>query len=504
MFEAIGNAFSLIININIIFYVALGAAIGSIIGVIPGLGGLFALSMLIPFVLVMDLYGGIAFLLSAHAIINTSGSITAILFGTPGSPGTAATVFDGYPMCQKGEAGRALGANIGASVLGGIFGAIFLAVFIPFIRPLILRLGAPELFMLAMVGIAMMSVVGTGSSLKGLSAGFLGLLISTVGLDPSLGRQRYTFGLLELWDGIGIVPAVIGLFALAEMLDLTVKGAASISEFQQKQRDVWNGIKETVFKYWGLVLRCGVLGAVIGAIPGIGGESIHFIAYGHAKQTSKQPDEFGKGHIEGVIGPESANNSKEGGTLLPTIGFGIPGSAAMAILLGVFMIWGVQPGPSLLATTEGLTLIYFIILVLVVGNLWGGLFCHLLSYVTLQLTNLRSSLIIPSIIVLGTVGTFAYRGSLIDIIIAFIFAILGYVMKKLDYSRGVLLIGMVLGSIAERYFILSFRLYEWMFLLRPVVIILMLIILFTFLTPYWKRICEIISISIRKKKTEDI
>jgi TctA family transporter len=483
MLQAIGNALMAMMNINILFYLTLGTSIGLIIGVIPGLGGLFALSILIPFALIMDLYEGIAFLLSAHAVINTSGSITSILFGTPGSPGTAATVFDGYPMCQKGEAGRALGANIAASVLGGVFGGIFLALLVPFVRPLVLSLGAPEMFMLAMVGISLMSVVGSGSPVKALMSGFLGFLIATIGLDPILARPRYTFGLLELWDGIGMIPVAIGLFALAEMLDLTVKGAVAISEVKQRQIDVWYGILET-FRHWWLVLRCGILGAVVGAIPGLGGDVANFVAYGHAKQTSKHPEEFGQGNIEGVIGPESANNAKEGGALLPTLGFGIPGSAAMAILLGVFMIWGVQPGPAMLAETKGLTLVFFMVYVVMFSNILGGIGCHFLSYISLQLTNLRASLMIPSIIILGTLGAFAFRNSLVDVMIAYIFAALGYAMKKVDFSRGVLLIGMVLGSIAERYFSLSFRLYSWGFLIRPIVIVLIIVIIVTLLTPY--------------------
>jgi len=483
MFDALLKGCMISLSWPVVVYLFIGASIGSIIGFIPGLGGLFALSILLPFAYPMDMYSGIAFLLAAHAVINTTGSITSILFAVPGAAGTAATIFDGYPLTQKGQAGRALGANIAASALGGIFGAVVLTVMIPVIRPIVLSMRSPEFFMLTIFGIAMISTLSTGSTLKAWIMGLAGLLLSTVGLENSHGIPRFTFGMIYLWDGIKIVPAVIGLFAIAEMIDLTARGAPVISEKVQKIDNFLEGFKD-VLRHWTLVLRCGALGCLLGAVPGLAGDSINFIAYGHAKQTSRCPEEFGKGAIEGVIGPESANNSKEGGILLPTLALGIPGAASMAILLSTFEVWGVVTGPSMLK--QNLPLVFVMVFALVWGNIIGAAFCFPLSMYASRLTNVRNSFMVPGILVLSTIGAFASANNMGDIIMAIVFGILGFIFKRLRFQRAVFLIGLVLGDIAEGYLNLSMRIYEYRFLLRPITILIMLLVAAVVLLPFYQ------------------
>jgi len=344
---------------------------------------------------------------------------------------------------------------------------------IPVIRPVVLSLRSPEFFMLTIFGIAMISTFSTGSVLKAWIMGVMGLLCSTVGLEDALGVTRYTFGILYLWDGLKIIPIVIGLFAIAEMMDLTARGAVAISEKVQKIDNFMDGFKD-VFHHWWLVLRCGALGALLGAVPGLAGDSINFIAYGHAKQTSKIPEEFGKGAIEGVIGPESANNAKEGGILLPTLALGIPGAASMAILLSTFEVWGIVTGPTMLK--QNLSMVFLMVFAIVWGNIIGAGFCFPLSVYAVRLTNLRTSLLVPGILVFAIIGAFASANSMGDITMALIFGIVGFFMKKLRYQRPVFMIGIVLGGIAERYLNLSMRLYSYKFLLRPITILIMIFI----------------------------
>lgn len=485
MFTEFIEGLNLLLSWSTITMLFLGALFGVVIGVIPGLGGIFALAILLPFVYTLDMVAGITLLLAAHAVINTSGSITAILFGTPGSPGTAATVFDGYPLNKQGKASFALGANLTASCLGGIIGAIFLALLIPVIRPIILSFGTPEYFMLTLFGLSLISVIGDSSNIKAAIIALLGILLSTIGMDMSYGVPRFTFNQMYLWDGLPLVPVVIGLFAIAEMADLSGKKSTAISEVKQKYSDLWLGIIEPIKRWW-LVVRCSVIGVLIGIIPGLGSETANFIAYGHANQTSRNPKLFGKGSIEGVIAPESANNSKEGGSLLPTLALGIPGSAAMALLLGAFMIWGVQPGPDMIE--NNLSIVYLMVGVLVVGNIIGALISIPMSWWTIKLTNIKSSIMVPIIIVLAIIGAYVSSNHIGDIIVAIIFGIIGYIMKKNGYSRAILLIALVLGGMAEHYFNLSMRIYSYSFMLRPISMILLILIVLTWTLPLLKRL----------------
>ncbi|HXV84870.1 MAG TPA: tripartite tricarboxylate transporter permease, partial [Candidatus Binatia bacterium] len=314
----------------------IGIAVGFVVGILPGLGGPTTMALMLPFIFKMNAVEAFAFLLGMAAVTATTGDITSILFGVPGEPTTASTIVDGHPMAKKGEAGRALGAALMSSLVGALVGAFSLAIAIPIVRPLVLTFGSPEFFMIALLGVTFVSSLSGGNLLKGLISAGIGFFLATVGLDPISGIQRYTFGMLFLWDGIGLVPVTLGLFAIPEIIDLAIVATSISREKVGKLGGVMEGIKDTFRHSW-LVVRCSALGAYIGVIPGMGGAVSQWLAYAHAVQSSPDKERFGKGAVEGVLGPGAANNSTLGGAMVPTIAFGVPGSVVMAILLGAFI-----------------------------------------------------------------------------------------------------------------------------------------------------------------------
>lgn len=466
-------------------FMLLGATIGMIIGFLPGLGGNFMLAMMIPFVFGMDPYAAFALLLGGHAVVHTGGSISALLFNTPGTGPNAATCFDGYPIVKRGEAGRALGIAMAGSAFGGVFGSIVLLFLIPVVRPMIMAFGPPEFFMMVMVGVAALAFLGGKSPVKGLAVGCLGLLLSMVGQDPSSGIVRYGFGTLYLWDGVQQVLVVIGIFALSEMLVLSQKGGSIAGEQVAKvEGGALTGVKD-ILKHWWLNLRCAVIGAVIGIVPGLGGEAASFLAYAHAAQTSKKPEEFGKGSIEGLIAPESAHNSKEGGSLLPTVIFGIPGSSGMAILLGAFLILGLIPGPKMIS--EHLPLVFNMGWIIAFANVFGAVLGLLLAKQMVKLTHLRNSIIVPLVLSFAVLGAYGTHNSLGDILVVLIFGIFGYFLKKYGFPLAPLIMGLVLGEMAEINLNMSWDLYGIFFLTRPLTVVLTLCVILTVAYPMIKQ-----------------
>lgn len=477
MFEAALVGFLKVFAWPALGYMFMGILIGLVVGILPGVGGTFSLAVLIPFTFKMDSSSAFALLLGAHAISYTGGAITTILLNTPGDPPNAATLFDGYPMTKKGEAGRALGAALSSSAVGGVLGAIFLILLIPVMRPLVLLFAPPEFFMMAGVGIAFIAVISGKSLLKGLIAGGFGLLLGLVGLDMSTSMERFTFGTLFLWDGINLVPVALGLFAVAEMMEVAVEGGSITEKIVSSEiGGVLRGIQDTFQRLW-LVFRCAVLGNIIGIIPGIGGDVACFFAYGHAKQTEKNRDNFGSGAVEGVIAPQSAINAKEGGALVPTIAFGIPGSAGMAILLGAFYIQGLKTGPDMLS--GNLWLIFSMAWTVALANIIGAAVCILLANRMARVALLDGGYIFPIVLLLSGIGAYCTRNALGDLVVTAIFGFVGYGMKKYSWPRPVVIIGLVLARVAEKNLLLSLRLYHETFLLRPITLLLLLIVVVT-------------------------
>jgi len=459
-------------------YLVVGAVLGLIIGIIPGLSGHFAMAMMIPFVFRMDAAVGVTFILAAHAAVAQGGGVTAILFATPGTGQNAATLLDGPAMTEKGEAGRAIGAAMTACFLGAFFGVFVLTLLLPILRRVVLLFGPPEFFMLAVLALTFIAVLGTrGNTNKGLIAGALGLLFSFVGMGSVTGERRFTFGLLELWDGLSMVPVLLGVFAVSEMIHLWIEGGALARKATDEhpralQRQIFGGLMDTVRRWW-LVMRCSAIGTSMGLIPGLGSAPAAFVAYGHAKQTSKNPEKFGTGTVEGVIAPESANDAVEGGALASTLAFGIPGSSSMAILITALIILGVEPGPKFMV--EHLDLVFLMIWTVVLGNLVGTLLGMAVANPLARVTFLRSSLLVPVLLTVILTGTFVIHSAWFDMIVALVFGLLGYAMKRLDYSRPAFIIGFVLGLMVERNLYLSLKLYGSTFFMQPLSLGLMLL-----------------------------
>src|SRR4029450_12608539 len=454
--EAFIDGLFLVLQWKAFSLMMVGMALGFVVGLLPGIGGAATLALMIPFVFKMSPVEAFAFLLGMHSVAATTGDITSILFGVPGEGLSAATVVDGYPMAKKGEAGRALGAALMSSLLGALIGAFALALAIPIVRPLVLTFGSPELFMLSLIGISCITSLSgttTRGQIKGFAMGLLGLLVSTIGQERQSGSLRFDMGMMYLWEGLDFVPVLVGIFAIPEIIDLAVRGTSIAGErpAENLSKGVLEGIKDTFRHFW-LVFRCSMVGVFVGILPGAGGGVAQWMAYAHAVQSAKDPEDrerFGKGDVRGVLGPGAANNSKEGGELIPTVAFGVPGSGAMAILLSGFLLMGLVPGPDML--TKHLSITFSMVWTLAIANIITVLLCLTVLDQLAKVTNVRGGLIIPFVLLLVFVGSYTANGHIADLIVTFCFGVLGYLMVLWGWPRPPLVLGLVLGKLVETY-----------------------------------------------------
>ena len=460
-----------------------GIALGLIFGVFPGIGGMAALAILIPFVYGMEPVQGLAFLLALQAVTMTGGSVTAIVLGIPGTASSAATVMDGYPLSQQGKAGYAVGAALTASALGGLLGVIVLVVLLPVLQPIARALGSPEIFFLAVLGIAFIGALGADRPLEGLIAGALGIFLACFGYQWVSGTPRFWLGSEYLLNGFRLVPLSLGLFAVPEIIWLLSTGRAIASASDESEiswRQLGHGIV-SVFRNWRLFLRSSVIGVVVGIVPGVGGATAPFVAYASAKQMAKNRDEFGKGAIEGVIAPESSNNGTQGGALVPTLAFGIPGSEPLALILGAFLILGLDPGPGFLR--DHMDIAFGLALVLAAANLVGaGVMLALAARISL-VTRVPGHILGSLLLVMVVLGAYSSANNPIDVLFVFVFGALGYFMKELGFSRPALLLGFVLGPIAETYFHISLNAYGPWFFMRPISLVMFAFMLAGIIVP---------------------
>jgi putative tricarboxylic transport membrane protein len=487
MLTALFSGLVLCFNWSTFSLMMIGIVIGFIVGILPGLGGPTAMALMLPFVFKMSAVEAFAFLLGMTAVTATTGDITSVLFGVPGEPTTASTIVDGHAMARNGEAGRALGAVLMSSLVGAIFGAIAIAVAIPIVRPLVLSFGSPEFFMLSLLGISFVAALSGEDILKGMISGGIGLMLATIGLDPISGIQRYTLGQLFLWDGIGLVPITIGFYAIPETIELAVLGTSIATQEVGALGGVMEGVKDTFRHFW-VVIRCSALGTITAIIPGMGAATTQWLAYAHAVQSSPNKERFGKGAVEGVLGPGAANNSTLGGSLITTIAFGVPASVIMAILLGAFIIQGIVPGPDMLIPEPKghLSLTFSFVWVIIISNIITVGICFLFLAPLARITQVRGSIIIPIILVLVYLGAFAEKNAFEDMIVVLFFGGLGWVMEKLEWPRPPVLLGLVLGPLAENRLFLSTDNYGTAWLGRRGVVIIFLITLCGIIYPILK------------------
>ena len=443
---ALGQAFALILQPEQLMFLALGVLLGLSVGVFPGLGGIAGLSLVLPFMFGMDPVSGLALMVGLVAVVPTSDTFASVLMGIPGSSASQATVLDGFPLARKGEAARALSAAFASSLFGGLLGAAVLTFLILVARPLVLAFAMPEMLAITILGLSMVAILAGRVALKGVAAACLGLLVGTIGEASNGGSLRMaTYDVPYLTDGIKLVIVGLGIFAIPEIVSLLRQDRAISREARlgagwlQGLRDWWTNLF--------LSIRCSVMGMIVGMIPGLGGSVVDWIAYGHTVQSTKDKTKFGDGEIRGVIGPESSNNAKEGGGLVPTLIFGIPGSGSMAVFIGGLALLGYEAGPQMIQNNLDIT--YTVVWSLALANVFGAGLCIALSGGIARLTTIRFALLAAFLFMMISFAAFQSRQSLGDLVALFSVGVLGIFLRRFDWSRPAFLIGFVLSGQAE-------------------------------------------------------
>ena len=464
-----------------------GILIGTFVGAVPGLGSKIALTILIPFTGHLAPYVALAMYLCVSEAASFGDTIPAVLFRTPGTAGAAATAIDGYALCQKGKAGYALGAGAMASFVGAMLGLFVCILFIPWLAKYVLAFAPPEYFWMAIIGISIIAVVSRGSLAKGLLSGFIGLIISFIGYDIITGKTRFTFGIIYLEDGIRFIPAMLGLFAVAEMFKLSLRTSQlEMASDVDPTKGVWEGCKE-VFRHPMLTVRSALIGLFIGAVPGAGKAVASFFSYLITIRTSKHPETFGKGDVEGVIASEAANNASGGGggALIPTLTLGIPGSSGMALILAGMMFLGIRSGPSFIIFNAPMMYAMF------AGLFIGIIIALILNLIVIKplskTVEISPEILVPLVLILAFLGSYALRHSLFDMFVALIFGILGYFMDRYGYSTVCMVLAMILGPIAQESFFQAWKIGDrsfTIFFTRPISTGLIVFLVLSMLGPY--------------------
>jgi putative tricarboxylic transport membrane protein len=431
---------------NLLAIVA-GTMIGMVIGAMPGLSATMAIALLLPLTFSMEPETGLSMLASLYLAAMYGGSIAAILLRTPGTPAAAATVVDGYPMAQKGQAGRALGLSLTASLIGGVLSAVALLTIAPMLGRIVLNFGPIEIFAIAVLGITIIGSLSQGSTILGLFSGAVGLMIGTVGMDPTTGTPRFTFGVLELFGGVEFTVALIGLFSIPQAIRLIVQGnrdqTEKVSNVRDRMLPTWSEFVELLPNS----LRSGVIGILTGLIPGTGGDTASWFAYNEARRFSRRKELFGTGHAPGIVAPEAANNAVVGGALVPTIALGIPGSSATAVLLGGLMVHGILPGPTLMTEYGDVT--YTLLWAVLFANVALFLVGILFTRACVAVTKIPNRVVGPVIVVLSVVGAFAINNAMFDVWLMIAFGMLGFVFDEFGIPTPPLVIGLILGPVLD-------------------------------------------------------
>lgn len=460
-FSLIASSFGQVFSVTTMLYTFLGAIGGILIGAIPGLTATMGIALLVPFTYGLDFVPGVAMLLGIFCGGMYGGSISAILIHTPGTPAAAATVLEGYPMGQKGQAGRALTISLFSSFVGGIIGALVMTFLSPFISKMALKFGPAEFFALAIFGLSVIVSISGKSIIKGLISACFGLLIGCVGIDKTCGYIRF-FKFPGFYDGIPFIPALIGLFAVSEVLanfehllsgtvpEKTKKAYQNGNAIGNYLRSVVKNVLPSLADLkviWPHMIKGGLIGTFIGAIPGAGGDISAFVSYSEAKRTSKHPEKFGQGAPEGIAAAEAANNGCSGGAMIPLLALGVPGDSNTAVLMGAFIMHGFQPGPMMYV--EHLNIVYAVFGALLAANLAflivGMLGVNLFS----KIINIQRYILIPCILVLSLVGSYAINQSMFDVYFAIVMGVVGYLLQKYGFTLSPILLSLILGPMSE-------------------------------------------------------
>ena len=480
--ENILIGFSNVFSAETFLILIAGVLGGIIIGALPGLTSTMGVALLLPITYGMEATVGIVMLLGIYCGSVYGGSISAILLNTPGTPASAATVLDGHPMALRGEGGRALTISTIASTFGGVISGLLLIFISPIIAQFALKFGATEFFALAVFGLSIIVGISNKSIAKGLSAGFLGLLLATVGIDDITGSVRFTFGVSELNTGFQLIPAMIGLFAISQVF-LRLEEKVKSEIITQKKFSLIPS-KSDMKVIFSTAAWSSILGAFIGAIPGTGGDIAAWTSYNVAKRTSKHPEEFGTGCAKGIAAPESANNGTTGGTLIPLLTLGVPGDTSTAVLLGAFTLPGRQVGPQLF--TQHADLIYTIFVGFMAANVLMFILGMGLMRVYVKVLSVAEYFVVPAILILCIVGSFAINKNYFDVAVMFVFGILGYILTKLEIPMSPIVLAFILGPMAEKNFRRALMLSNGdysVFFSRPLTVVLFAVAIFSLVLP---------------------
>ena len=466
MTEAIAAMLSVVLDYELLILIFLTTILGVVIGVLPGLGATTGAALLLPFTLTMQPVHAITVLATIYVAATFAGSITAILINTPGTSAAAATTFDGYPLAQRGEAGRALGIAVVSSTVGGIFSVIILCIAAPLLARVAYQFRPPEYFALTLFGLSMLASISAGGAIKNLIGGIFGVWLATIGAEKSTNIERFMFGNYELYEGLSFVPVMIGLFALSELFVQSKTANSIVNRVAMKA--VKLPTKEDYKKIWRTILRSCGIGTFIGILPAEGATVASMIGYSEARRWSKNKDEFGKGAIEGIAGAESANNAATGGAMVPTMVLGIPGSGTTAIILVGLMVHGLRPGPYLF--TEQVGTVYQIFGAMLLANImFLGMGLYAAKYFA-RISLVPSAILWPIVFALSVIGAYSLSSSLLDVWIAVIFGVIGFFARRHGFAVAPIAVGLILGEMVEINLQNSLKMFEgewWLILTQP-------------------------------------
>ena len=485
------NVFSNLFSFESLIALVIGVVGGMIIGALPGLNATMAISLLIPITYTMSPYAAFIMMMAVYTSAFYGGSLTAILIHTPGTPSSAATAEDGYQLTMKGRGLEAMGMSTVASMVGGAMSGVALLTLAPLLGKITLMFSAPEYFLIVILGLSIIGGLGTDSAVKGYLMGVLGLLLGTIGTDLMTGQLRFTFGNMGLYSGIATVPALIGLFSISQAMVLCEEHLAfKRGERREVDESALKGkFLPTPSEMLGHIpnfFRSGIIGVLVGILPGAGGDIGAWFAYSQAKKASKHPEEFGKGTIEAICASETANNAVTGGSIIPLITLGIPGSTVAAVLLGALIMHGLTPGQSMF--TKNIETTYTIIVGFILANILMGLIGMVICRQVIKITKISDAVLIPVIVVLSTIGSYAINNRISDVYMMLVFGFVGYICRKIGLPTAPIILGMLLEATGENGFknailmakktpILEF------YLKRPASLVLILLIVLTVVVP---------------------
>ncbi|PAU74510.1 tripartite tricarboxylate transporter permease [Halomonas salipaludis] len=468
MLENITTALAILFEPMRLLALFAGMLAGMVFGMLPGLGGVAAVSILLPFIYLMDSYSGLAMLLGAISVIYTADTITSVLLGAPGSPASAPTAIEGHALAKQGKASLALGVGFLASMVGGLFGALILSVAIPIAGPLVLALGTPELFMFALVGLCFAASMVGKDIVVGLAAACFGILLGVVGAAPAAANYRFIFGQSYLMDGLSLPIVALGLFAVAELIGMVAAGGGIASKSMAMGK--WG---ESFREFWRsrwLIVRSSIIGIFGGFVPAVGASASTWIAYGHAMSSTKDKRRFGKGEIRGVAGAEGANNATVISDLVPTMLFSVPGGPAAAIFLGALFSFGFYPGPRMVSETPDL--MYMIVWSVALASVMGAALCFAVTPYLARLTRINFALIAAPLLLIMVAGAYQGTQTFGDILALLVLGVIGWLMKNAGWPRAPVLVGFVLATPMEQYFWLTTQIHGFTWLTRPGVLLI--------------------------------